>query len=234
MCLGRTAGALLIILSALAGPRPVSAQAPPSPGWLGISIAEVGEDLADRLAATFGASAGTGVQIVDVLPAGPAAQARLERGDVIVRIDAQPIWEVRQLQRLVRAQPVGRGLVLTVLRGNARLTVPVSVGTMPPPLRAQLAAERFGIWPREGGAWAGPTSPPPDPPRVLVAFVDPDSPAAQAGIRPLDVILQANHQPIQRLEDLAAAIPQPDRLLSLLLERRDAPTLIGVTLELPR
>ncbi len=115
--LSASAGLLfLACLVCLLPASAVAAQACPEMGWLGISISEVGEELADRLASAFGPATGNGVQVVEVLKGGPAESARLARGDVIVQVDAQPIWDVRQLQRLVRSRPSSGRVVLTVLR----------------------------------------------------------------------------------------------------------------------
>jgi serine protease Do len=229
------AGLPLVLFLAwlLASPAGASAQATPDFGWLGISIADVSEDLADRLAATFGPGAGIGVVVADVLKGGPAESSALRRGDVIIRVDSQPIWDVRQLQRTIRSKPINQRVTLVILRQSSRLTVPVTIGAMPLPARAQLAGERFGFLvrgederdqPRERSAPGG---------RVFVAFVDPDSPAARAGLRPQDAILVANSQPIRSLEDFDRAMRGKDRSTSLLVERRGAGPLIPVTLELP-
>jgi len=213
-------------------PGTVLAQAPPEMGWLGVSIAEVNEELADRLGSVFGPAAGTGVQIVDVLKGGPAEAAGLERGDVIVRVDAQPIWDVRQLQRMVRAQPINRRVVLSVLRGASRVSVPITVGSMPLAARAQLAGERFGFVVREvEDATAGRS---PAPVRLVIAFVDPNSPASQAGLQPQDTIIRINDQPVQDLEGFAQALWRSQTSAALVVERRGAPAPISVTLELPR
>ena len=227
----RAAWILLICLWALPVPGLIAAERLPEFGWLGVSIAEVGEDLAERLATIFGAAAGNGVQVVEVLKGGPAEQARLERGDVIVQFDAQPIWDVRQLQRLVRSQPANRQVVLTVLRGSARVTVPVSVGAMPAQARALLAGERFGflardLAEREGAPGQSSAA------RVVVAFVDADSPAARGGLRPLDAILRINDRPIRTLDDFERALWDARESASLLVERRDVATPITLTLTL--
>ena len=212
-------------------PVAVYAQAPPEMGWLGVSIAEVNEELADRLGSIFGPAAGTGVQVVDVLKDGPAEAAGLKRGDVIVRVDAQPIWDVRQLQRTVRAQPINRRVVLSVLRETSRVSVPVTVGPMPLAAKAQLAGERLGFVVREvEGAAAGQL---PAPVRVVIAFVDPDSPASRAGIQPQDTIIRVNDQPIQDLEGFARALWRSQKSAALVVERRGAPAPISVTLQLP-
>src|SRR5574341_342503 len=165
-------------------PVRAAAQAPPELGWLGISISEVGEDLADRLATTFGPEAGTGALVVDVLRGGPAERAPLKRGDVIIRVDAQPIWDVRQLQRTIRSRPVNQPVILTVLRDSSRVTLPVIIGPMPVEARAQLAGERFGFLVREDDERDRRRGQATPPERIVVAFVDADSPAARAGLRP--------------------------------------------------
>ena len=220
----------LVLLFAI--PKPTGAQATPDLGWLGISISDVNEDLADRLAGTFGPEAGIGVVVVDVLKGGPAEGSPLKRGDVIIRVDKQPIWDVRQLQRTIRTKPIKRRVVLTVLRESSRITVPVTIGAMPVEARVQLAGERFGFLVRgEDERDAGPNQPAVRG-RVLVAFVDPDSPAARAGLRAQDVILTANDRPIRSLEDFDQAMRRKDRAASLLVERRGIQGPIPVTLEL--
>ena len=212
-------------------PVAVGAQAPPEMGWLGVSISEVNEELAERLGSIFGPAAGTGVQVVDVLKGGPAEAAGLERGDVIVRVDAQPIWDVRQLQRVVRAQPISARVVLSVLRGTSRVSVPVTVGPMPLAAKAQLAGERLGFVVREVEDAAAGRSP--APVRVVIVFVDPDSPASRAGLQPQDTIVRVNDQPVQGLEGFARALWGSQKSATLVVERRGAPSPISVTLPLP-
>ncbi len=212
-------------------PVTVRAQAPPEMGWLGVSIADVNEELAERLGSIFGPAAGTGVQVVEVLKGGPAEAAGLERGDVIVRVDAQPIWDVRQLQRTVRAQPIHRRVVLSVLRERSRVSVPVTVGPMPLAARAQLAGERLGFVVREVEDAAADRSP--APMRVVIAFVTPDSPASRAGLQPRDAIVRVNDQPVQGLEAFARAVWLSPKTAVLVVERRGAPAPISVTLEFP-
>lgn len=200
-------------------------------GWLGISIAEVGEDLAERLGATFGPAAGNGVHVMDVLPGGPSELA-LQRGDVIVRVDAQPIWDVRQLQRIIRAKPLNREVTLTVLRGPRRLTVPVAIGAMPAEARAQLAGERFGFLVREREE--PPRRQPGDASAVVVAFVEPESPAARADLKPMDRIVEANGRKVAGLREFEEAILRSEQSLSLLVQRREGADPLALRLELPR
>ncbi len=211
-----------------------AAEQPSEPGWLGISIADVGEELADRLATTFGPDAGNGVLVVEVLKGGPAEQAALKRGDVIIKLDAQPIWAVRQLQRTVRGEPVHKPVTLSVLRDTSQLTIPVTIGPMPSEARAQLAAERFGFLVREGDGRDRVREAPLPEGKVFVAVVDPGSPAAHAGLQPLDGILQANDLPIRSLEDFERAASGSNRSIALRVARRGVQEPIALAVELPQ
>ena len=230
--LRRIAFLLLLASGASLAPGPATAQAGRAMGWLGVSIAEVGEEISDRLANEFGYAAGTGVYVADVLKDGPAERGELRRGDVIVRLDAQPIWDVRQLQRLIRSYPIDQPVTLVVLRDAARLPLPVVIGAMPAEARAQLAGERFGFLVREerqrtpeGGGFI-PTG------RLLVGFVEPDSAAARAGLRPQDVILEVGRQPLRGLEAFERILGGAERQLSLLVERQNTPAPLRLSLEL--
>jgi serine protease Do len=223
--------ALLFVLLLIC-PKQAVAQATPDLGWLGISISDVTEDLADRLATTFGPQAGIGVVVVDVLKGGPAEGSPLRRGDVIIRVDKQAIWDVKQLQRTIRTKPINQRVMLTVLRNSSRVAVPVTIGAMPVEARAQLAGERFGFLVRGEDEREAAPDQAASRGRIFVAFVDADSPAARAGLRPQDLILLVNDQPIHSLEDFDQAIRRKDRAASLLVERPGAQAPIAVSLEL--
>lgn len=227
----RTYGRLpaIIVIFWLGAAGTVLAQGPPEMGWLGVSISDVSEDLAERLGAAFGPAAGIGVVIVEVLKDGPAEAARVARGDVIVKVDDQPVWDVRQLQRLIRSLPIHRPVSLTILRGTSRMSLPVTLGPMPLSARAQLAGERFGFVVRETDSEsAGRAS---GEARVVVAFVDPDSPAARSGLQPLDTIIRSNDQPVRNLEEFAQTIWRAPGRATLVVERRGASAPISVTLQ---
>lgn len=177
-------------------------------GWLGITIQDVAEELAEQLAARFGPAAGTGVLVVEAIPGGPAAAAGLVRGDVVVALDGQPIWDVRQLQQRIRGTTVGRPVAVTVFRERERLQVPVSVGAMPDEAMALVVGEALGFSLRatlQDSARAAGRRPPPEP-QVVVAAVDPRSPARAAGLKEMDVILEVDGRPVAGLKDLYGAL----------------------------
>ncbi|WP_419161645.1 PDZ domain-containing protein [Candidatus Palauibacter sp.] len=93
-------------------------------GYLGVGIADVDDERASEL----GMSRPYGVYISDVVEDGPAAEAGVEEGDVILRWNGDRLESVAQLQRLARETPPGRVTELTVLRDGAERELSVELG----------------------------------------------------------------------------------------------------------
>jgi S1-C subfamily serine protease len=64
--------------------------------------------------------------------------------------------------------------------------------------------------------------------------VEQESSASHAGLQPLDTILRVNDQPVRDLESYAQAMWRSQGAVALVIERRDAPAPIAVTLDVPR
>jgi len=170
-------------------------------GWLGVSI----QPLTPELAQSLHVDPPHGALVADVTPGSPAAAAGLQRGDVIVDYDGKPITDSTALPTLVAATPVGKSVPVAVLRDGARKTFPVSIAKLDEPLPADPAETKHGKWglalkdltPEERGELGLGNRE-----GVLVADVVPGSPADDAGIKPGDVILQANQVAIGSAADL--------------------------------
>lgn len=65
----------------------------------------------------------TGLRIVEVVPASPAARAGLRDGDLLVTVHGEPVTSAQALQRLMLEDAIGRPLALTALRGDALVDV---------------------------------------------------------------------------------------------------------------
>ncbi len=98
-------------------------------GWLGVEA----QELNPELAASFGLQAPRGVVIAGVVPGGPADQAGLQPGDVLLAIDNRPILDARVTMADIAAVAPGESLPLTVVRGGETLKVTLEVGERPPP-----------------------------------------------------------------------------------------------------
>jgi S1-C subfamily serine protease len=63
------------------------------------------------------------VMVAEVLPDGPAQRAGLERGDLLLALDGEPITGVDRLHRLLTAERAGRAIGIELLRGGRRRSV---------------------------------------------------------------------------------------------------------------
>lgn len=64
-----------------------------------------------------------GLRVVEVVPRGPADQAGVQQGDLVLFAGHTPVSEAQSLQRLLFADAVGRPLPITVLRNGAMVDV---------------------------------------------------------------------------------------------------------------
>jgi S1-C subfamily serine protease len=67
----------------------------------------------------------SGVEIVDVVEGGPAAQAGLRAEDLVVELDGMAVETVDDLQRLMTGERIGSPIAVAVVRGDRRLTLDV-------------------------------------------------------------------------------------------------------------
>ena len=67
----------------------------------------------------------TGIEVIDVAPASPAAQAGVRPEDIVVALNGRPIESVEELQRLLSADAIDTPQEVTVLRAGAVLELEV-------------------------------------------------------------------------------------------------------------
>jgi Do/DeqQ family serine protease len=189
-------------------------------GWLGVVI----QDLTPELAAGFGVKEDAGVLVAEVMKDGPADAAGLKPGDIIVGFGGTPIKDVTDLQKRVAAVEPGRPTPLGVVRDRKSVTLRVKVGEQPTD-EAMAAAE-------SGDEILGLTVEPLTPETaqqnrlstrngLLVTEVAPGSPAAVAGIKPGDAILEVNRRPVgdaAALKQIVAAL-KPGESVPVYLQR---------------
>jgi S1-C subfamily serine protease len=108
------------------GGAPESGTAPAgSGGFLGISGASITPELAQQ----YGLAAESGVLVEEAVQGGPAAEAGIEAGDVIVAIDGQQLAGMEELAQVVGADEPGAEVELTVVRGGETGTVSATLGS---------------------------------------------------------------------------------------------------------
>ena len=193
-------------------------------GWLGVEI----QSLTPELAKSFHLKSEKGVLISEVVSKSPADKAGLRHGDVIIAYNGKPVTDAYEISRLVAQTKPGTTVSIRIVREGHEKTLKVKIGTLregagkTKVTRAQETwgmtvqnitpelAERLGMAPGETG--------------VVVTSVRPESPAAAAGLRPGDVILEVNRKKIKNINEYQAALSQanPEKGLLLLIKRGNA------------
>jgi serine protease Do len=195
-------------------------------GWLGVGI----QELTEELAAQFGVKPEDGALVGNVMKDSPAERGGMKPGDIIQEFNGTKISGVHQLQREVAQSPVGSPVRLKVLREKQPMMLTIILGEQPTDIAAASepgstpaeAAERFGLTVQELTPELRNQLRLNTVDGVMVSSVDEAGPAARAGIRPGDVITEANREPVKSTRDFSRILGQMRRGQNLLLlVRRD-------------
>jgi serine protease Do len=186
----------------------------PKPGWIGVTL----QDMSERLADAMGVRRATGAIVTAVDPSGPASRI-LRPADVLETIDGVQQSDSRAFMRSIVKTPVNTKVHLMGWREGRRLDTMVSVAAWPnytptqgtmqaeaarnmieeapdPGMRlasiTEAARKQYGLDPALTGA--------------LVSAVEEDCEARELGIVPGDVITNVQGQPVTSPDDVRHAI----------------------------
>ena len=210
-------------------------------GWLGVRIQDVTPDMVEAIE---GLDDPRGALVTDV-PAGPAENAGMMAGDVILTFDGIEIEDTRELVRIVGNSPVGKEVPVSVLRDGdmEELTVVLGRRETSEAVAFPASSEEEEVEPSSIlGLTLSDITPEltdqyslsVDSGLVIIA-IDPDSEAASKGLLEGDVITEAGQEAIASIEDLEArveAAAEAGRKSILLLVRRGGdPRFVALSLE---
>ncbi len=175
-------------------------------GYLGVMIQKVTPALAQE----FNLKTPTGALVGDVVPKGPADRAGFKDGDVVVEFNGQKIADSRQLQLIVAETAPGSKVPVEILRSGDKKTLEVTIKQQP---GTESLAEAGSPTGNDTGTLNGVGVGDLDsqareqfhiPDTVhgaVVTQVDPGSAAAEAGLKPGDVIESINRHPVKNADD---------------------------------
>jgi len=169
-----------------------------------------------------------GIVIAAVAPDGPAAEAGVVRGDILLAVDGEEVNDVVELMRVLREHEEGDEVTLTVLHGDDEHTLTAT-------LEKQGSVAYLGVVPCAGMSI-------PErrrmihtvTPGTVIVDVTPDSPADQAGLEEGDVIVAVDGQELDEENSLADVIAsyEPGDTVTLKVARPDEDGSRDVTVEL--
>jgi serine protease Do len=204
-----------------------------SRGWLGVQIQEVTPAIAKNL----GLPTEHGALVADVTKGGPAEKAGVQQGDVIVSFAGQDVAKLRDLTRVVAETPVGKPAKVTLWRKGRETTLEPTIGEQPENLEAALgtAPDEPSAAPQRASALGLKLSPltpelrkqlkvPASVKGVVVSQIAESSPLADVDLRPGDVIVSVNQEPVttpkEAVAKLKAAQSGSDKSVLLQINRR--------------
>ncbi|MFG1365577.1 Do family serine endopeptidase [Xanthobacter sp. V7C-1B] len=211
-------------------------------GYIGVQIQPVTEDLASGL----GIKDAEGALVAQVQPNTPGAKAGLKAGDVIVKVNNEPIKEARDLTRKVGMMKPGTEIKLSLIRDAKPMDLSLVLDQLP----NDQVASRSGA-PQQGeDDTAGATK---DLPRlglqlapsksvqgaggegVVVTGVEPNGPAAQRGFKTGDVILKVGDKAVSTPKDvrdgLAAAKADNRKAVLIQVKSGEGVRFVAITLD---
>jgi serine protease Do len=163
-------------------------------GWLGVEM----QVLTPTLAKAIKRTDTSGALVSQVLPDSPAAQAGLKPGDVVTKLNDTPVKSPRELARAVADMKQGTKAKLELWREGKTEAASVNIAKMPEDKVAAAGPEPQSKATQQGPVGLALTELTPQVRQELgvdekisgavVAGIKPDSPAAEAGLEPGDVI----------------------------------------------
>ena len=203
-------------------------------GWIGVQVQPVTKEIADGL----GMKAAEGALVAGTQPDSPAVKAGLKVGDVITTLNGAKVKDARDLARQVAGMAPNSTLQIGFLRNGKEETAQVTIAQLqnqtthkretPPPQTGHNApTSRLGIAVAPAARVMGIGEQ-----GVAIIRVDPNGTAAEAGLRPGDVILQLGGNDVSNPDDvvraLDAAATQKKQHVLALVRRNDREMFIAL------
>ncbi|MEH6774222.1 MAG: DegQ family serine endoprotease [Cereibacter changlensis] len=212
-------------------------------GWLGVRIQDVTPDVAEAM----GLGEAKGALITDV-PEGPAKEAGMMAGDVILSFDGAEVSDTRELVRRVADAPIGEAVDVQVMRDGKNETLLVTLGrreeaegdeilpTAAAPETDPATAEVLGLTVAPlSSEEAAELGLPGGTEGLAVTSVDELSEAYTKGLREGDVITEAGQQKVVTIKDLQDRIAEAKdagrKSLLLLVRRGGDPRFVALSLD---
>lgn len=189
-------------------------------GYLGVSLQPLSKQLAEGLGIKNDTE---GTIVASVEPNGPADDAGIQEGDVIVAVNGTDVKTSTELVNAVGFKAPREKVTVTVNRSGKQQEFTVTLGTWPEGRGQERSLPTNGAEPGEQGGLGLSVAPLTDELKsrfniaaergLLITGIAPDSPARAAGVSPGDVILSADRQEVKTPEDLRAKTKGKDRVL---------------------
>ena len=190
-------------------------------GWLGVAIQTVTAELAK----SFDLTEAAGALVAEVTTDGPAEKAGIQRGDIIIDFNGRRVEKSKDLPFLVARTPVGTKAEVLILREGKEVKLTVVLGELTETAaRGESPSSAENSWGMTVADLSNETRQefrlPSNQKGIVVIQIEPESPAAEAGIRAGDIIEEINRTPVQSVEKFSQILAKASGERTLLVLAR--------------
>ncbi len=197
-------------------------------GRIGVQIQEVNAQFADA----FGLDRPRGALVGDVIEGGPAEKAGVKSGDVILSVNGKNVERSAALPGVISAIKPGDIANVEVWRQGATKNLNVKVEEFQEEtqkvanrdVEEPAKADKLGLSVRPLGADERKNA----ETEGYLLVEDVTGAAAQAGVRPGDVILGINGKPVKSVAELKNATSNGSKTVAVLIEREGQPLYVAI------
>jgi len=190
-------------------------------GWLGVVIQDVDDDLAK----SFGLENARGALISEISDKSPAADAGLKQGDVIVDIEGAEVKDVADLRNKVALIAPGTKVAINVMRDGKKKKINLTIGEQPSDFGQQgpngdESLQKMGLTLQDLSEELANQFGYSEDQGVLIADVEPESTAEQAGLKAGQLIEEVNKKRVHNLKELRKVLEESKSTDKVLLRIR--------------
>jgi serine protease Do len=197
-------------------------------GWLGVSII----DLPAEVKKDLGVEGADGSFVYNVYKKSPADKAGILPGDYVTGVNGEPVSDSTHFLFLVAGLAPKRAYDFELMRDGESMSLSVRIEERM--AEDKLAQQRQNLWPgifvvRITEDIEKQLDLPKRLGDLVVAQVQPDTPAAVSGIRPGDIVMEVNGKKVTNLKDFYGALNSPgDKTVMFRLYRQGQEITVGL------
>lgn len=205
-------------------------------GWLGVRI----QNMTEEIAKSLNLPSTSGALVSSLTPDSPAAKAGVQPGDVILSFDGKQVGEMRRLPRMVAEAGINRSVPVKVWRNGKEVSLNVLIGEMQDEEQADsedggkeekpVTTGKVITIPELDAKFANISGEArraynigDDAKGILVVSLGDNSPLADKGVRPGDLVVEAAQKEVKEPKDLASITKESfaaKKPLLLLIDRQ--------------